>query len=79
MCEGSGKYWVSPSDDCRNCNGTGNISLPDPTTENGEFWIQAHGKSYKRATENGGSGKWLLFINKSDVDNVWKKIRQEPV
>lgn len=81
MCEGSGKYWVSPTDDCRNCNGSGNVDLTDPTQEGSEFWIQADGKSYRSCAEtaNGGSGKWLLFVNKSDVDNIWQRIRQETV
>ena len=80
MCEGTGKYWVSPEDACKNCNGTGDITLPDPTQEGGEFWIQANGRTGGHTSWNEGCpGKWLLFINKKNVDDVWKMIRQETI
>ena len=54
MCEGTGKYWVSPEDACKNCNGTGDITLPDPTQEGGEFWIQANGRTGGHTSWNEG-------------------------
>jgi len=78
MCEGTGKYWVLPSEKCRSCDGSGEVEIPSPTTENSEFWIQANGKSYKRSGE-GGSGKWLLFVNKNEIDDTWMKIRQDTI
>ena len=79
MCEGTGKYWVSPEDDCRTCHGTGAVSEPSPTSENHEFWIQANGrlKQGHSSWNTGGPGKWLLFVNKRNIDDVWKLIRQE--
>jgi len=74
MCEGTGKYWLSPGDDCKNCEGTGQIAIPDPTQEASEFWIEAEG----RATQvSRNPGKWLLFVNKSEVNKVWETIREE--
>ena len=78
MCEGTGKYWVSPEDKCKNCQGTGQVNVPSPTTEGSEFWHQALGRSEGHQSWNkGGPGKWLLFVNKKNIDDVWQLIRQE--
>jgi len=73
MCEGTGKYWVAPSEPCRNCVGSGYIETSSPTSEDNEFWLDCHGKS------GGNFGKWLLFVNKNHVDKTWQKIRQETI
>lgn len=75
MCDGTGKYWLAPTEKCLTCNGTGIEDIPSPTQETNEFWIQAYGKS----NISKAPGKWLLFVNKTEVDDVWKKIRQETI
>ena len=74
MCDGTGKYWVAPSQPCRNCNGSGKISITSPTKEDKEWWLECYGK---QAGSN--YGKWLLFINKNNIDETWKKIRQDTI
>lgn len=75
MCDGTGKYWLAPTEMCLTCNGSGYEEIPSPTQETNEFWIQAHGRSDKTKAP----GKWLLFVNKKEVDDVWHKIRQETI
>jgi len=77
MCDGGGKYWLLDTEECRTCNGKGVVEIPSPTTENYEFWIQVDGRRYKKSSHGGGPGKWLLFVNKGDVDSVWEKIRKD--
>ncbi len=74
MCNGTGKYWAAEDVKCMTCNGTGLEEIPAPSQETNEFWIQTYGKSTKKSER---PGKWLLFVNKTEVDDVWKKIRQE--
>ena len=76
MCDGTGNYWLAPTEKCLTCNGTGYEEIPSPTQETNGFWIQAYGKSTKNAER---PGKWLLFVNKREIDDTWKKIRQETV
>jgi len=73
LCEGTGKYWVAPTETCKTCEGTGLISVPSPTTENSEWWLEENGRM------GGNFGKWLLFVNKNKIDDTWKKIREETV
>ena len=78
MCDGTGKYWVSPEDNCKNCLGTGQVEIPSPTTEGQVPWLQALGRSQGHPSWNkGGPGKWLLFVNKKNIDDAWQLIRQE--
>jgi len=81
MCDGSGKYWLAPSETCQNCKGSGTIEIESPSKEDNSWWLQTFGKSSKqyKLEDSGGSGKWLLFVNKTEIDDVWKKIRQETI
>ena len=76
-CKGSGKD--READDCKKCKGSGQIILQDPTQEGKEFWIEVYWKFYKCCAEitSCGSGKWLLFVNKNEIYDVWQKIRQD--
>lgn len=73
MCEGTGKYWVAPSEPCRNCDGSGYVETSSPTSEDKEFWLHANGK------RGNNFGKWLLFVNKNNIDETWQKVRQETI
>lgn len=54
-----------------------------PSRKQRDFWIRAHACGpcfeldghripYPRHTERGG--KWLLFVNREDVDEAWKSV-----
>ena len=47
-----------------------------PTKEKRKYWLFAERKvgSYPAHTERGG--KWLIFIPKTAIDEVWSRIRQ---
>jgi len=71
LCDGTGKYWMAPTETCKSCKGTGEILVPSPTKETGEWWLECNGR-------NGGNfGKWLLFVNKNKIDDTWKTVRQD--
>ena len=48
-----------------------------PSTETDGYWIYAEvlneKKNYPKSTKRGG--KWLVFIHKTKIDQVWKTIR----
>ena len=73
MCNGTGKYWVAPSEPCRNCDGSGYVEIPSPTSEDNEFWLHANGKY------GNSFGKWLLFVNKNHINETWQKVRQDTI
>ena len=47
-----------------------------PSEVSDVYWIYANRKEgkYPKATER--SGKWLVFVNNKDVDEVWAKIKK---
>jgi len=71
LCEGTGKYWMAPSETCKTCEGTGYLKAPSPTDENKEWWLECNGR------QGNNFGKWLLFVNKNKIDDTWKTVRQD--
>lgn len=49
---------------------------PKPSEEKNVYWIYAERKvgGYPYPTER--SGKWLIFVDPEDVDEVWAKIKK---
>jgi hypothetical protein len=47
-----------------------------PSQEVNDYWIYAHRKNgiYPKPSEK--TGKWLIFVNIKDVDEVWGKIKK---
>lgn len=40
------------------------------------YWIFAHRKSGEYPKPTTRSGKWLVFVDKKDIDDVWAKIKK---
>ncbi len=53
---------------------------PTPSRETETPWLDVHSEEFLQALANGRvsemprSGKWLLFVKRDDVDEVWAKI-----
>lgn len=47
---------------------------PSEVTE--VYWIRAERKKGKYPESNPNSGKWLVFVDEEDVDEVWVKIKK---
>jgi hypothetical protein len=56
-------------------SGDMSASNPIPSTFSEDYWIDAHGPSAAPQAADRG-GKWLLFVDRENVDEVWKKISQ---
>jgi hypothetical protein len=45
-----------------------------PSEEERAFFIQVHARKVKYPSHAERSGKWLVFVDRRDVDDVWQKI-----
>ena len=58
----------------------GEASLPYPDTKPSEvkdiYWIRVERRKGKYPEPTHRSGKWLVFVDKKDVDEVWDKIKK---
>lgn len=41
------------------------------------YWIYAERKKGKYPKSTMNSGKWLIFVDKRDNDEVWKRLRKQ--
>ena len=48
----------------------------NPSEVTDVYWISAKNKIGNYPTTTEQSGKWLLFVNTQDIDEVWAKIKQ---
>jgi hypothetical protein len=46
-----------------------------PSTFDADLWIVAHGPGAGPQAADAG-GKWLLFVDRENIDEVWAKVRQ---
>ena len=47
-----------------------------PSKETEEYWIYATRKKVAYPKPNRRSGKWLVFVDVKDIDEVWSKIKR---
>ncbi|HEX9897147.1 MAG TPA: putative phosphothreonine lyase domain-containing protein [Dehalococcoidales bacterium] len=52
------------------------IDKANPSEVTNRYWLHAHRKSGKYPKPTVRSGKWLVFVDKEDVDMVWSKIKK---
>ncbi len=47
-----------------------------PSKENREYWLFAERKAGSYPTHTQRGGKWLIFVSRNAVDEVWRKIKE---
>ncbi len=52
------------------------IDEAKPSEVTDRYWLLAHCKSARYPKPTARSGKWLVFVDKKDVDEVWAKIKK---
>lgn len=55
---------------------TTNYSDPKPSEFTEDYWIHAYRERGDYPESTPRSGKWLVFVNERDVDEVWDKIKK---
>ena len=45
-----------------------------PSIETGDFWIEASSKVANQSQPTSRCGKWLVFVHRSNVDELWDKV-----
>lgn len=51
-------------------------SAPKPSEFTEDYWIHAYREREDYPQPTPRNGKWLLFVNERDVDEVWVKIKK---